>query len=435
MNLLKLTGLTALIFVTGFASISAEAQTRQTKTYSANLSALTQQTKASYEEIFRVVWQTINDKFYDPDFAGVDWYAVRQRYQPLLPKVKNDRDFYDLISKMLKEIPVSHLGFGMPARQNEVGIGAQTHLIGGQRIITAIATASDAQRKGLRVGDIFLSSPQQVRGPIGTTATLRVKGCDARERTVEVRRESAWWPPERPSLRWRTIEYKPGEQIGYLRALRFDDDVAPQADIAMYDLKDTVGLIIDVRDNSGGNISYIRLSSYFNSGQHLVVALLTRRYLERFRRAPVQINPGAVPKAVGVYTTAGVLEAMKTNGGAVALYSEDLSDKVYRGRVVVLINEGTGSAAEGFAWYMKEKTKATLIGRTTAGALLGAEYFTMPGGWRLGVPTHAGWGPDGKAGIDKAVIPHITAQWTPHDICQGRDPDIAKALDVLTSDR
>ncbi len=393
------------------------------------------QAEASYEEIFQAVWQTVNDEFYDPDFAGVDWEAVRRRYLPLSAKVNNDPDFYNLIAGMLKEIPVSHLDFGMPERQGEAGIGAQTHQIEGRRIITAIAPASDAQRQGLRIGDAVLSSSRQEAGPIGSLATLRVKGCDANERTVEVRRESAWWPPERPSLRWRTIETNPGERIGYLRAARFDDDAAPLADAAMEDLKDTSGLIIDVRDNSGGNISYIRLGGYFSRGENLVVALLMRPYIERLHRAPIQVDPRTVPKVLGVYTTAGILEAMKTNGGGIALYSEDMGDRIYRGRVAVLINEKTGSAAEGFAWFMKEQTRATLIGRKTAGSLLGAESFVMPGGWRLRVPTHAGWGPDGKAGMDKAVTPHLTVPWTARDVCEGKDPDIAKALDVLASGR
>ena len=392
-----------------------------------------QQDEASYAAVFRAVWQTVNDEFYDPDFAGVDWQGVRRRYQPLLAQVRNDRDFFDLITKMLKEIPVSHLSFSLPERGREAGVGAQTRLIEGRRIVSAVAPASDAQRQGLRTGDILLSPPEAERGPIGTKAVLRVKGCDSSERTLEVRREAAWWPPERPSLRWRTIETSPEKRIGYLRAVRFDDDAAPQTDAAMDDLKQTTGLIIDVRDNSGGNVSFSRLGSYFSPGRHLVAALLMRPYLERFGRAPERIDLQTLPQAAGIYTTAGILEAMKTNGGALALYTEDLSDRAYRGKVVVLINEETGSAAEGFAWYMKATTEATLIGRTTAGALLGAEYFTLPGGWRLGVPTHASWGRDGKAAIDKAVSPHITVQWTVLDLCEGRDPDIAKALDVLAS--
>ncbi len=392
-----------------------------------------QQTKASYEEVFQSVWQTVNDNFYDPSFVGVNWRAVGERYRPQVAKVRSDVEFYELMVRMLKELPVSHLEFRMPVQQGRVGVGALTHTVEGRQVVTSVAPASDAQRQGLRIGDVILT-PEKTLGVVGSTAMLRVRGCAGRERVVEVRRE-AHGQPEKPSLRWRTFGVRPDARIGYLRAVRFDDDVAPAADAAMADLQNTAGLIIDVRDNYGGNTSFIRLSSYFSAGQHLVAALLTRPYLERLRRAPEQIDPTTLPKAVGAYTGAGVFEAMRSNGGAVALYSEDLGDKGYRGKVIVLINEETASAAEGFAWHMKLKTKATLIGRTTDGALLGAEYYTLPGGWRLSVPTHAGWGPDGKSVIDKPVSPHIETRWTQRDICEGRDPDIAKALEVLAENR
>jgi C-terminal processing protease CtpA/Prc len=47
--------------------------------------------------------------------------------------------------------------------------------------------------------------------------------------------------------------------------------------------------------------------------------------------------------------------------GKVALYSEDLGEKRYKGKVVVLTSEGTASAAEGFAWHMKTKSDAKFI--------------------------------------------------------------------------
>jgi carboxyl-terminal processing protease len=89
----------------------------------------------------------------------------------------------------------------------------------------------------LRVGDLLLTDPDQLLGPIGTPATIRVQGRDGRVRTLEVRRERAWNPPERPSLRWKVIEQEKGRRIGYIKAVRFDDDAAPLIDAAMGDLK------------------------------------------------------------------------------------------------------------------------------------------------------------------------------------------------------
>jgi carboxyl-terminal processing protease len=389
--------------------------------------------KPEYTEIFQSVWDTVNERFYDPGFAGVDWKAVGARYRPRVASVKTDAEFLELMGKMLAELPVSHLQISMPRGSSLVGIGARTHLIDGLTVVVNVPEGSDAQAKGVRRGDVILNPSDEI-GPAGSYADLRLRGCDGRVRTVKVRRESHS-QPERPSIRWRTFSIGNGQRIGYLRAIRFDDDVAPLVDAAMAELKNTQGIIIDVRDNSGGNMSFVRLSSYFAGGEHLVAALLTRQYLESQGATPKEIDPGKLPTASRTYTNEAIFDAMSSNGGAVGIYSEDLGKEKFNGKVAVLINEETASAAEGFAWHMKLKTDATLIGRRTAGALLGAEYFTLGGGWRLGVPTHSGWGPDGKPVIDQPVEPHVGSKWTVKDVCGGLDPDMALALELITSGR
>lgn len=393
------------------------------------ISGQTVSIKPGYQEIFEAVWQKVNENFYDPGFVGVDWKGVGDRYRPQVDLVKSDAAFHRLMQKMLKELPVSHLQISMPRQSGSIGIGVSRWSIDGKNIVVDVPPASDARRKGLRNGDSILNPSDEV-GVLGTMANLRVVGCDRRVRNIQIRRESHS-QPERPSIRWRVFSVASGERIGYLRAVRFDDDVAPLVDAAMVELKNTSGLIIDARDNTGGNMSFVRLSSYLSLGEHLVAALLTRGYLETQGVTPEQINPAKLPKATRTYTDEAVFTAMSSNGGAVGIYSEDLGENRYRGKVIVLINEETASAAEGFAWHAKLRTKATLVGRKTAGALLGAEYFELPGDWRLGVPTHSGWGPDGKPVIDQPVTPHIETKWTRNDVCNGTDPDIAKAFELL----
>jgi carboxyl-terminal processing protease len=220
----------------------------------------------SYPELFNLVWQTINENFYDPSFGGVDWKKVRQKYSPEVAKLKDDRSFGDLAYRMMRELQASHL-YLSPGQARRVGIGIRTSVLEDQLVITQVAVGSDAQRKNVRVGDVLLDQGR-LSGPSGTSVTVHVKGCDGNTCTLEVRRENAWWPPEHPSLRWHTIE-QGGEQasrrrIGYITAGRFDDDAAPLIDAAMEAVKDTYGLIIDLRDSSGGNISCIRPGGYFS---------------------------------------------------------------------------------------------------------------------------------------------------------------------------
>src|SRR6185295_7466767 len=48
------------------------------------------------EEAFQIVWQTVNELFYDPKFGGVDWAQMRERYQPQVANARSDREFHFL---------------------------------------------------------------------------------------------------------------------------------------------------------------------------------------------------------------------------------------------------------------------------------------------------------------------------------------------------
>ena len=124
----------------------------------------------------------------------------------------------------------------------------------------------------------------------------------------------------------------------------------------------------------------------------MAVTLASRAFLEKLGPAPDQLYLSKVSRVSGIYTTRGIIDAMKNNGGAAAFYTEDVGTHRYRGKGILLINTETGSASEAFAWMLKGRTAVTLVGETRAGVVLGGEPFNLAGGWTLTVPTHASWG-------------------------------------------
>jgi carboxyl-terminal processing protease len=54
-----------------------------------------------YLSTFETVWQTVNDKYFDPTFGGLDWSEVHERYQPLIATAENDNEFYERLNVML----------------------------------------------------------------------------------------------------------------------------------------------------------------------------------------------------------------------------------------------------------------------------------------------------------------------------------------------
>lgn len=264
---------------------------------------------------------------------------------------------------------------------------------------------------------------------------MKVQRCDGTTVQMKVRRERWLFPEEHPGVRWARIRVAPDKVIGYIRADRFDDGAAELADQAMAELKGTHGLVIDIRANSGGNISSMRLLSYFIEGGGPAFALFSRPYLQRLKHSVTAADVAQAPMVIGRYRGDDVAEALSKGGGAALFHLEDLGPKRYRAPVVVLIGPGTGSAGEGFAWGMKTRSHARLIGEPTAGAILSGEDFEIAPGWWLTVPVAGHWSTTGEKLDDKAVAPHETLRETRANLCTGRDFAAERATAILIGQR
>lgn len=66
-------------------------------------------------EVFAQAWSYLNDNFYDPNFHGVDWQAMRARYEPQIRGARTPDEMRRLINLMVGELNASHLGIAAPA--------------------------------------------------------------------------------------------------------------------------------------------------------------------------------------------------------------------------------------------------------------------------------------------------------------------------------
>jgi len=60
--------------------------------------------------MFEHIWRQTFDKFYLEGMHGVDWPAMKARYQPKLTSINNTRDLSTMMSEMLGELNASHTG-------------------------------------------------------------------------------------------------------------------------------------------------------------------------------------------------------------------------------------------------------------------------------------------------------------------------------------
>lgn len=384
----------------------------------------------SYGQVFDDLERAVTVNFYDPHFGGRNWPEIADRYRQEVANAKSDAEFQRLGQRMLNELGVSHVVLHLPGTNRPtMGIGARWERIGSHDIVVDIDPASGARAAGLRIGDHILN-PDAIRGPRQEAAILHVERCDGSRTRLAVPRESAYWPPREKTISWSVLRRGDGRSIGYIRADRFGDDAAGLIDEAMDTVGSTDGLLIDIRSNSGGNASALRLLGYFTDPGP-GIALLSRPFLEKLD-GPVEASDLTdIHRVSRAYTTEAIFDAVGQGQGAVMLMIEDLGERRYRKPVVVLIGPETGSAAEGFAWGAREQTNAVLVGRNTAGALLSSQPFDLSFGWRVTLPVHGNWGPDGRDFGDRAVPPHVTTAHTREAVCRNEDIDLATATGVL----
>ena len=69
-------------------------------------------------EVFAQAWSYLRDYFYDPAFHGVDWNAVRARFEPQIAGARTPDEMRRLMSLMVGELNASHLGVSAPQGTN-----------------------------------------------------------------------------------------------------------------------------------------------------------------------------------------------------------------------------------------------------------------------------------------------------------------------------
>jgi C-terminal processing protease CtpA/Prc len=106
-------------------------------------------------EVFEQVWKTIDEKYYDPSFNGVDWRAVRERYRPRVKSAAGEEEFYNLLNQMAGELRDAHTRVRSP-RQNRdrknreaTSAGLLLYEVEGTPVVYDVTPDSEAARAGV----------------------------------------------------------------------------------------------------------------------------------------------------------------------------------------------------------------------------------------------------------------------------------------------
>ena len=115
----------------------------------------------------------------------------------------------------------------------------------------------------------------------------------------------------------------------------------------------------------------------------------------------------------------------------IVLESEGLGPKPYDGRIVLLVDRHTASAAEMVTIFAKENKLATIVGEKTAGRLLSATSVKVGHGFQLAFPTGAYYTWYGTALEGSPIEPDVAADFSWQERRNGVDGQLQKALELM----
>jgi C-terminal processing protease CtpA/Prc len=190
-------------------------------------------------------------------------------------------------------------------------------------------------------------------------------------------------------------------------------------------------LIVDLRGNTGGGIGCLRLMSTFccdrrgvgySLGRDAARAGRTKEQLPAFDRIPAS-KLGVIPLIV----------RFARAGRSVAVFTERLGAARHHGRVALLVNEHSASAAEMVAAFASEYGLARLVGTKTAGRLVAMSAFKVGLGYRVALPVAAYYTWKGTSLEGRGVEPDVLEPVRVEALWSGSDTQLERAREAVTS--
>jgi carboxyl-terminal processing protease len=356
------------------------------------------------------VLATLEKRFYRPEKLDDDWRAAVNRHRPLIEAADTADAFEQSMSDLLAQLHTSHMGFfhGSARRASSRAALSATYLadetpFGKRWIFQDVHSGGAASNAGIEPGDILLSvdgreitPPEHPVFAMDKQTGLEVVGRDDKVRLVAVdvaRPKGKKLHFVEPTL----VEARHLENgLGYLKVAMFPGmvgvEVANEITLAVEKLGKMDSLIIDLRGNTGGGIGALRVMSLLTSGKIPVGFALDRKRVTpnldsekpRFRRF------NAIPASKkALWPLALKFAPAMLAKTPIVLETEGLGRKDFHGKVILLVDRHTASAAEMIVAFAHENNLARIVGENTAGRLLSATSVKVGQGFRLALPTGA----------------------------------------------
>jgi len=367
---------------------------------------------------FNETWQILNTYFYDSDFHGTNWNMVKTKYEPLIEEVRTETDFRNILKEMMGELRASHLypysllpGPDDNARTGLLGLEFDQRTLDreGQYLVSRVVTASPADLAGIKTGQYILAVDgidldrqtnisQILAGKVGARVILTVadkpgkKGSEVAVKPIDNIREMEY--NDLVEERRRLVDSLSNGRLAYVHIMamsgpyleKFKEEI-----VSRVETKE--GVIIDVRNNGGGNIAV-----------HLLgIMVKTPYFLRNFRDFP-------------------------------ATSENKMRSKAIEKPMSLLINNYSASNSEIFAAGFRRLELGKIIGEPTSGAVIGTASYYLMDGMRIRRPSWGAFTFDMEDTDLAPRQPDILVENLPDDFINNRDPQLVRAVEEMLNE-
>jgi carboxyl-terminal processing protease len=382
------------------------------------------------EEMLQMVARDVRKNYYDTKFHGLDWDATVAEANQKIARETSMNMSLSHIAAALDKLDDSHTFLIPPQHAYHHNYGWQYQMVGNHCYVTQVRPGSDAESKGVKPGDEILSingyptrreilwKMQYMFSILRPQAALRLELLDpaGQQRKVDVAAKvrdgkrvtdltegDDIWDLVRDEqrqghmMRARTMDY--GDALMVLKVPEFSFTQS-EVEMLIGRARKHRGLIIDLRGNPGGSVETLKnfVSGLFEN--EVKIADRTGRK----ERKPEVAKPWHNP---------------------------------FTGRLIVLVDARSASAAELLARVVQLEKRGTVIGDRSSGSVMESRHYSE----KVGMDTVVFFGvsvtesdlimTDGQSLEHKGVTPDEIVLPTGKDMAGDRDPVLAHAAEML----
>lgn len=370
-----------------------------------NPNSLTDTSQISPQKLFEKTWKEIDSGFYDSSLNSQNWSYWKKHYKG---KIQTDEDAKVAIDTMIASLDDDYsryLNKKEYAEQNSSieskisGIGVNIMNDAGKILVYSVLDGTPAQTEGIKANDIINKvDGKNVSGMNIADVAALVRGKENTRVTLELIRNKKKLTKvvTRKSIKIESVKSSVKKDIGYIQISSFIGSSTTTEFLSALDkTKDTKGLILDLRGNTGGllaNAVYI---------------------------ANVFLDNGTI---VNIVSRNGQVEDIKAQSSLLHI------DKP----IVLLVDGASASASEILSGALKDHHKAILVGTKTFGKGMVQRIIPLPNSTGLNLTIAKYLTPNGSDINKKGIVPDYVVKYTEHDFQTHRDPQREKAEQILS---